>query len=95
MAHRHKAISEIVRCFSGAVSRHENRAAHGGVTIIATCKCGAERQTNVNGNHYERGQWVDAIDLAGGVVNFFVMTPYGAARPGSELARRWQTERED
>lgn len=35
----------------------EKRAAHGNVCVVDTCRCGAERQTNVNGRHVERGPW--------------------------------------
>lgn len=31
--------------------------AHHGVTMTETCACGAQRRTNVNGPHLERGPW--------------------------------------
>jgi len=37
------------RCVEGA---------HGNVTRIDVCRCGAQRQTNINQNHVERGSWV-------------------------------------
>jgi hypothetical protein len=35
-----------------------NPAAHGNVCIVATCRCGAARRSNVNQRHAERGPWV-------------------------------------
>lgn len=32
-------------------------AAHGGVTHVDTCSCGAERRTESNGRHTARGPW--------------------------------------
>lgn len=57
--HKHKAKSKKTTPFFGPVSgtRKQNPAAHGNVTVIAKCRCGAERSTNVNGPHVERGQW--------------------------------------
>lgn len=34
-----------------------NPAAHGGIEERAVCTCGAERRTNINGTHLERGAW--------------------------------------
>lgn len=34
-----------------------NPSAHGGVCIVETCRCGATRHTNRNGQHEERGTW--------------------------------------
>jgi len=58
-AHRHQALAgrTVTRCFTGPVSRHENPAAHGGVTLVHYCACGATRRTNQNGRHIERGPW--------------------------------------
>lgn len=47
------------RPFFGPVSRDENRAAHGCVTRVENCECGATRQVNVNGWHEETGPWVE------------------------------------
>jgi hypothetical protein len=32
-------------------------AAHGGVTHVDCCSCGAERRTESNGTHVQRGAW--------------------------------------
>lgn len=63
-SHRHRAVSHLtkVRCYTGPVGRTENRAAHGGVCIIDYCRCGAQRATNCNGGHVERGSWVAPTD---------------------------------
>ena len=60
-SHRHRAVREVERGYVDTVRApiRENRAAHGGVRLVATCKCGAERETNVNGPHVERGRWVE------------------------------------
>jgi hypothetical protein len=56
--HRHTARTSAVRPFFGGVARVENRAAHGNVTRVERCGCGAERRVNINGRHVERGAWV-------------------------------------
>jgi hypothetical protein len=60
--HKHKAVRTIRRCFFGGVADRENRAAHGGICEISTCRCGATRSTNVNGPHIERGKWSNLED---------------------------------
>lgn len=57
--HQHRAVPALQKiiAFRGAVKRPENRAAHGNVCVVDTCKCGEERATNVNGSHRERGAW--------------------------------------
>jgi hypothetical protein len=53
-----ETVSGEPRCYSGAVSRDENRAAHGGITVTRRClTCGAERSENRNGGHEEIGEW--------------------------------------
>jgi len=60
--HQHEAtqVSEP-RPFVGGLGRraldNENRAAHGGVSFIETCECGAWRYVNENGAHVEYGPW--------------------------------------
>ena len=58
--HRHKLDTERNYCFRGpaAGARTENRAAHGNVTVVERCACGATRETNINGRHVERGTWM-------------------------------------
>lgn len=56
-AHKHRVKSTRTTPFFHPVAVRQNQAAHGGVTKIATCACGAERHTNVNGSHVERGAW--------------------------------------
>lgn len=53
----HRAVGSTERCYSGPVSRDENRAAHGNICIVEKCACGATRATNVNGVHFEQGVW--------------------------------------
>lgn len=55
--HRHRPASSRVMGFTGPVSADENRAAHGNVCLVETCKCGDVRRTNVNGRHREVGKW--------------------------------------
>ena len=62
MAHRHRPKTSIDRCYCGPVAHPENRAAHGNIVVIDTCACGATRATNVNGNHIERGPWIEKED---------------------------------
>jgi hypothetical protein len=58
MAHQHRATETTTRPFAGPVNtRRHNRAAHGNITRIDRCSCGAERRTNINGRHKERGPW--------------------------------------
>jgi hypothetical protein len=58
--HRHKMSTERNYCFRGPAvgARTENRAAHGNVTVVERCACGATRETNINGRHVERGAWM-------------------------------------
>lgn len=63
-------LAEIKRCpghvaietqdfgFTGPVSRDENRSAHGNICQHETCRCGAERRSNINGRHIEQGDWI-------------------------------------
>lgn len=57
--HKHRAVRERAadRPYLGPVSADENRAAHGGICRVDVCACGAQRRTNINGRHTERGQW--------------------------------------
>lgn len=55
--HRHRGTGSTVLPFSGAVSRSQNPAAHGGVCIVKTCACGATQRINCNGMHREHGAW--------------------------------------
>lgn len=57
MAHQHRAKTTVVTPFIGAVSRSENRWAHGGVTFVHRCSCGAVKKVNANGCHREHGPW--------------------------------------
>ena len=55
--HRHRPATSVDRCYTGPVKQPQNQAAHGNICVIDTCRCGAERRTNVNQNHVERGAW--------------------------------------
>ena len=60
MAHQHKPkhaddfpyLAPIDPC------RVRNLAAHGGITRVETCGCGAVRKLNINGQHIEAGEWL-------------------------------------
>jgi hypothetical protein len=57
--HWHTA-SKVSRVpFVGAVATllSRNGRAHGGITRVDTCSCGAVRRTNYNGAEYEFGVW--------------------------------------
>jgi hypothetical protein len=60
--HRHRPVSRLTRtvgwvhCVAKPTSGCSG-AAHGGVTHIETCKCGATRHTETNGRHSETGAW--------------------------------------
>jgi len=59
----HRSATHRTIPFSGPVAvQKQNPAAHGNVTVVSTCRCGAERRTNVNGQHSERGEWVTQSD---------------------------------
>jgi len=56
--HVHAAVSTTERPFSECVRPYAcGGAAHGGITLIETCSCGASRSVNVNGRHGESGPW--------------------------------------
>jgi hypothetical protein len=57
MPHRHTITTILTRPFVGAVTQRQNVAAHGCVTEVQTCSCGAVRAVNINGRHVERGSW--------------------------------------
>lgn len=67
MGHRHKKISEITTPFVGPVGEgsrgyfRQYPAAHGYVTTVAICRCGAVRHTNENQGHVERGRWIETV----------------------------------
>lgn len=56
--HVHRAARTRVEPFTGPVRPDRpNRAAHGGITRVSVCWCGAERRSNHNNGHAEYGQW--------------------------------------
>jgi hypothetical protein len=56
--HPRSRRSTCERCYTRPVRCPENRAAHGGVCVVEVCgACAAERRTNINGTHVERGSW--------------------------------------
>ena len=58
-AHQHRVAREDAeRCYQFAVADPENEAAHGGVSCVQRCRCGASRIQNRNGQHIETGKWV-------------------------------------
>jgi hypothetical protein len=61
IGHQHKAIKSRHVCFINCVNPHNcNEVAHGGICIIETCSCKAERYTNSNQGRLEIGKWFDA-----------------------------------
>ncbi len=58
-AHKHRKMSAAARevPFSGPVAQPENPRAHGGITRIDLCSCGATRKTNISAGHSEVGRW--------------------------------------
>lgn len=58
-AHRHRPATSREEGYRWPVgpAERQNPAAHGGICTVDTCSCGAERRTNVNGAHVERGEW--------------------------------------
>ncbi len=59
--HRHRptcSISDLTPGpYLGAVRWPGNPVAHGGVSYVQHCRCGATRRTNVNGSAREVGAW--------------------------------------
>jgi hypothetical protein len=55
----HTANHTIDHPFLGPIqtTRKRNKAAHGNITMVETCSCEAQRFTNINGTHTERGSW--------------------------------------
>lgn len=39
-------------------ARRPNPAAHGNITEVCICRCGAEKRININQEHIERGAWL-------------------------------------
>lgn len=59
MSHSHTAIRDEDWGYTGPVAPagHENKAAHGNITRIEYCDCGARRWININGSHREVSPW--------------------------------------
>lgn len=59
MGHEHEAYrTSAARPFDGPISESAyNPAAHGGVAFVDYCRCGSQRERNVNGRHQEIGAW--------------------------------------
>lgn len=57
--HQHRAVPALRKDvgFTGPVSWPENPRAHGNITQIDFCRCGAVRRTNRNAGLAERGAW--------------------------------------
>ena len=66
MGHRHKpqTVGQD-RTFSEPVAWPENPEAHGGITRIETCRCGATRAININQQYRELGRWHDPQNEGG------------------------------
>ena len=60
--HKHKMKTEVTRAWAYCVNPHSgcSGAAHGAVTRVQTCSCGATRRIEGNGRHATKGQWYDA-----------------------------------
>jgi hypothetical protein len=55
----HYAASVMERRYTGPIANavRINEAAHGNITRVETCTCGAVREINVNDTHQERGRF--------------------------------------
>ena len=54
--HRARAIKDIP--FQGCTRPdHCRPEAHGNITVVSTCPCGATRMNNINRGFIERGEW--------------------------------------
>jgi hypothetical protein len=59
--HAHRKVNESrIKCWTGCVAHGSGDcgAAHGGVVYVDACRCGATRETEVNGCHRARGPWI-------------------------------------
>jgi hypothetical protein len=57
-AHKHRVVSWLTVDFSGCVNPdHCTPEAHGHITDIAKCSCGAVQKTNINREYREIGPW--------------------------------------
>src|SRR3990172_12238020 len=64
-AHRHRVIERREQGFGGAIKQPDgtqNPSAHGCILLIETCRCGAERHTNINNQHSESSGWFHYAD---------------------------------
>lgn len=56
--HTHRVKSWVTVDFRGCVSPDQcTPEAHGDITDIATCSCGAVQKTNINRQYREAGPW--------------------------------------
>jgi len=100
MTHRHRAEKSTDRPFAGPVARRQTVAAHGNITRIEVCACGAQRSVAINGVHRERGEWLDpqpgpAPKYAGGSRVVSVRLPRGLVDELDDEAARSGTARSD
>lgn len=92
--HRHRVSMTREVAFSGPVRAPQIEAAHGGVCIVDACRCGAERRTNANGKHRERGEWIAppaAVEVAAdpdGGWAVRLLRADGSAHPLGSLVQR-------
>ena len=61
MSHRHKAISDTERAWSGCVNPREcpHEGSHGAITRREVCSCGAERSVEINGRWETASEWFE------------------------------------
>jgi hypothetical protein len=58
ITHKHQVSSWMTVIFSGCVAPDQcTPEAHGHVTDVSTCPCGAIQRTNVNRGYREIGPW--------------------------------------
>lgn len=61
--HKHKKKIERIVCWSDCVNPENcSGAAHGNITLLQTCSCGAEQRVEVNGFHKNRSGWLTSSD---------------------------------
>lgn len=60
MAHKHEVRESRTHAWSACIAKphqHCDGSAHGGVTFVEKCECGAVRKIESNGKHTLAGIW--------------------------------------
>lgn len=60
MTHQHRPKTSVDRPYTRCVNPERcTTEAHGNITRVDTCSCGATREQNINQSYIERGTWRD------------------------------------